>query len=132
MATKHLLIVDDKEDHRLVLADLLRSCGFRITTAESGKQALTQVSQDRIDVVITDFLMAEMNGLELIRAMARREWLVRTPVILLTANTREHLEVLADRAGAFCTVFKPVNFHSLLALIHSAMEQRRTVLSSCD
>lgn len=132
MATKHILIVDDEEDHRLLLADLLQSKGYSISTARDAKQALAQLSTQTVDLVITDFKMPEMNGLEFIRAMARREWLNMIPVILLTANLRENLEDLAKSAGAFSTVFKPFDFKSLLALIYSAIEQPEIVSSKCS
>jgi len=132
MPTKHILIVDDDDDHRMLLADLLESKGHIISLAENAKQALDKLSVQTVDLVITDFMMPEMNGLELIRAMATREWLSRIPVILLTANRRENLEELAKSAGAFATVFKPYDFKRLLALIHSAVEQSASLSSRCS
>ncbi len=129
METKHILIVDDEEDHRLLMADRLESEGYFISTAENAKEALAQLSIQNVDLVITDYMMPEMNGLELIRAMARREWLNEIPVILLTANSPENLEDLAKSAGAFSTVFKPFDHKGLLALIHSAMIQPEPVSS---
>ena len=132
MGTKHILIVDDEEDHRLVLADLLESKGYSISTASNAKEALARLSSQTVDLVITDFMMPEMNGLELIRALARKEWLIGIPVILLTADKSESLESLAESAGAFSTVFKPFDFKSLLALIHSAIEHPEPVPSKCS
>ena len=132
MATKHILIVDDEEDHRLVLADLLESKGYSISTASNAKQALAQLSSQTVDLVITDFMMPEMNGLELIRALARREWLTGIPVILLTADKSQNLEGLANSAGAYSTVFKPFDLKRLLVLIHSAIEQPEPVSSKCS
>jgi CheY-like chemotaxis protein len=132
METKHIMIVDDEEDHRLLLGDLLESKGYSISTAKNAKQALAQLSTQTVDLVITDFMMPEMNGLELIRAMAWKEWLNMIPVILLTANARENLEDLAKNAGAFSTVFKPFDNKSLLALIYTAMEQSVPISSNCS
>jgi CheY-like chemotaxis protein len=132
METIYILIVDDEDDHRLVLADLLESKGYSISTAKNAKQALAQLSTQTVDLVITDFMMPEMNGLELIRAMARSEGLNMIPVILLTANARENLEDLAKSAGAFSTVFKPFNNKSLLASVQSAIEQFVPVSSNCS
>ena len=127
MDTIHIMIVDDEEDHRLLLTDLLEAKGFRVSTAENGRQALAQISTQTVDLVITDFLMPEMNGLELIRALARSRWLNGIPVILLTANAGGNLEELAKSAGAFSTVFKPFEFKRLVPLIHSALEQSELV-----
>ncbi len=126
------MIVDDEEDHQLILADLLESKGYSISTANNAKQALAGISSRTVDLVITDFMMPEMNGLELIRALARKEWLKEIPVILLTADQSKDLEGLARIAGAYSTVFKPLNFDRLLTLIHSAIEQPQPVRSSCS
>ena len=122
MAAKHILIVDDEEDHRMLMADLLESKGFSTSTAENARQALAKLSNQPVDLVITDFMMPEMNGLELIRAMARRPWQNMIPVILVTANRRENLDELARSAGAFTTLFKPYDTRNLLSLVHSAIE----------
>lgn len=131
MEIKHILIVDDEEDHRLILADLLESKGYSISTAKNAKQALAEISSRTVDLVITDFMMPGMNGLELIRALARKEWLKGIPVILLTADQSENLEGLARSAGAYSTIFKPFDFNILLTLIHSAIEQPEPVPSGC-
>ena len=123
MDTKHIMIIDDEEDHRMLLGDLLESKGYTISVAENAKQALDMLSFQPVDLVITDFMMPGMNGLELIRAMANRPWLDMIPVILLTANQRENLEELARSAGALATVFKPYDFKRFLALVHSAIGQ---------
>lgn len=132
MESKHILIVDDEEDHRILLSDLLESKGFRISAASNGKEALAEMTTQTMDLVITDFMMPEMNGLELVRALARVEWLQRIPVILLTASYKENLESLARSAGAFSTVSKPVDFKILLALIHSAVVQPGSVSTRCS
>ncbi|MDX1412344.1 MAG: response regulator [Nitrospirales bacterium] len=132
METRHILIVDDEEDHRLILADLLESKGYSISTAKNAKLALAEISTRTVDLVITDFMMPGMNGLELIRALGRKEWLKGIPVILLTADKNENLKGLARCAGAYSTIFKPFNFNSLLTLIHSAIEQTEPVPSECS
>lgn len=123
LATKNVLIVDDEVDHRMVLADLLESYGYSTITAEGAKQALAKLSTRTVDLVITDFKMPEMNGLELIRAMANQGLLNQKPVILVTANTIENLEELAKSAGAFATLVKPYDHKTLLALIVSAINE---------
>jgi CheY-like chemotaxis protein len=74
METKHILIVDDEEDHRILLSDLLESRGVRISTASNAKEALGKMTTQMADLLITDFMMPEMNGLELVRALAKGEW----------------------------------------------------------
>ena len=128
--TKNILIVDDEYDHRLLLSDLLESRGFSPITAESGSEALEKLSTQRVNLVITDLMMPEMNGLELIRQMAMRTGLERTPVILVTGTPRESLEELAKSAGAFATVLKPYNVNRLITLITSALAQAESPSSN--
>ena len=121
--SKDILIVDDDCDHRLVLTDLLQSHGYTTVTAENGSEALAKLSTQFVSLVVTDFLMPGMNGLELIRNMATRHLLEKTPVILMTGTHRVHLEELARSAGALATVFKPYDIKRLLTLISAAIGQ---------
>ena len=117
------MIVDDDYDHRLLLTDLLQSHGYTIVTAENGREALVVLSSQSVGLVVTDLMMPGMNGLELIRNMANRHLLEKTPVILMTGTHREHLEAVARSAGALATVFKPYDIKRLLSLISAAIGQ---------
>jgi CheY-like chemotaxis protein len=62
-----LLIVDDEKNIRARLATFFEGCGHRVLTAESGARALEELSREPVDLVLTDYRMAELNGLELLR-----------------------------------------------------------------
>ncbi len=68
----HILLVDDDEDLRQMLAVALAGMGHRVTEAQDGKQAITLFSQNPTDVVVTDLVMPDKDGLELVRELKRQ------------------------------------------------------------
>lgn len=97
-----VLVVDDEEDIRDLLATMLARIGITATTADSGKSALQEFSRGGFDLVITDLRMPQMNGLELIKAI-RRQQSVKVPKIILVSGgidvsqtEDEELSSLAD------------------------------------
>jgi len=82
IAQKHILVVDDEPDVREVLAQALTIKGYRVTTAETGHEALRFAKSDRPDLLISDLQMEDADGLELI-ALVKAAY-PDLPVILLT------------------------------------------------
>jgi CheY-like chemotaxis protein len=80
-----ILVVDDEKEARELYAGYLRS-GFEVVEASNGVEALERLHDAQVDLVITDFHMPEMNGLELIRAMRGDERFERIPVIVQTSD----------------------------------------------
>ncbi|MDX2016515.1 MAG: response regulator [Planctomycetota bacterium] len=81
-----ILICDDEPHIRLVVAARLRGAGHTVTEAADGAEALRCAELERPDLVITDFQMPEMSGLDLACALAERPALANVPVIMLTAR----------------------------------------------
>jgi len=87
MKSKHSILIVDDEAHILqVLSMKLRTCGFDITTAVDGEDALHQAKVNVPDLVITDVQMPYMNGLELAHALSLNEATAHIPVVVLTAR----------------------------------------------
>jgi two-component system phosphate regulon response regulator PhoB len=87
MTTTHNILIVDDEAHILqVLSLKLRNCGYSITTAVDGEDAMHQVKQNPPDLVITDVQMPYMNGLELALALSSDSATKDIPVIMLTAR----------------------------------------------
>src|SRR2546423_12268913 len=80
-----ILVVDDTEDARDVLARLLRLGGFCAVTAEDGIEALKRLELDHPDLVLLDLMMPRMNGVELLEMMRQDPRWKKGPVMLLTA-----------------------------------------------
>src|SRR3954471_24659211 len=94
-----ILIVDDHEDTRRVLALLLRHSGYAAETAADGKSALRAMAAQRPGLVILDYNMPDMNGLEVLEAISARAALSDVPVILFTAVDAEYVLEPAERLG---------------------------------
>lgn len=97
MAT--VLVVDDLAAHRQLTGVLLaRESGWKVVYARSGIDALEKLATEPVDLILTDLLMPEMNGLELLRAVRRDH--PQIPVILMTASGSEYIAVQALQEGA--------------------------------
>ncbi len=117
----HILLVDDDVSLLKLLGMRLESRGYRLTTAESGREALRSLEVDRPDLVITDLRMDEMDGLMLFREVQRAA--PGLPVILLTAHGSIPDAVAATREGVFSFLTKPVDRDELFAAIEDALAQ---------
>ncbi|MCF7907570.1 MAG: response regulator [Candidatus Omnitrophica bacterium] len=83
MARK-VLLVDDEQDFLTLMSKLIISWGYDVVTASNGQEALELSSHDRPDVLILDYLMPDINGVELLREMRKAG--TRVPAIIFTAN----------------------------------------------
>jgi NtrC-family two-component system response regulator AlgB len=119
-----LLIVDDEKNIRANLATFLESCGHRVTTAASAAEALTALARDGGgDLILTDYRMAEMNGLELLREARRRD--PEAVVVLMTAYATVANAVAAMKAGAYDYLTKPFSLDQIQHVVERALEVRR-------
>lgn len=99
MASEKILVVDDEESMCNFLSIMLKKEGYRITTALSAKEALKKLDREAYDVVISDLKMKEMNGLELIDEINKRE--TGSYVIIMTAFATIESAIEALKKGAF-------------------------------
>jgi two-component system alkaline phosphatase synthesis response regulator PhoP len=86
MSGKKILVVDDEIHIVHVVAIKLRNNGYDVVTAENGALALAAALQEKPDVIVTDFQMPEMTGLELVEAVRNNPDLADIPIIMLTAR----------------------------------------------
>jgi two-component system chemotaxis response regulator CheY len=103
-----ILVVDDHQSMRRTIGDILRAVGLKtLVQAENGRQALEIMAQQRVDFVILDWSMPEMDGLTALRAIrANPDW-KDLPVLMVTAEAeREHV-VAAIESGVTNYVVKP-------------------------
>jgi DNA-binding response OmpR family regulator len=117
---KTILVVDDKESVRTLVADYLMAEGFRVVCAENGRAAMGEARQEKPDLILLDIMMPEMDGYEFVRAY-RREQL--TPIILLTARLDETDKVLGLELGADDYVTKPFGMRELVARIRAVLRR---------
>jgi CheY-like chemotaxis protein len=120
MITK-VLIVDDSLVERLLVESLLaRDGSFQVELAESGQQALEKIAEAPPDVVVTDLVMPDINGVELVRVI-RRQY-DRIPVVLMTAYGDESVAVEALEAGAASYVPKAQKAERLVETVRRVAE----------
>ena len=115
-----LLIVDDEKNIRANLASFFQSLGHDAQTAESGREARAMIEATPFDLVLTDFRMAEMNGLELLVEIRKRR--PESLVILMTAYATVENAVAAMKAGAFDYVTKPFSLDQIQHLADRALQ----------
>jgi CheY-like chemotaxis protein len=121
MTGQRILIVDDEESVLTVLRDSLgkRSDFRQITTATDGSSALEYLRKDSFDLVITDYRMAGMNGLELLEAV--RSIQPKARVILMTAYGSDELEAEAHRRQAYRYLAKPLEIGTFRRVVEEAL-----------
>ena len=116
MARK-ILIVDDDEMVLMALNELLKPVGYHVKTVSSGKEALNRIAEDCFDLLMLDIVMPEMDGFELCRRIREREDYRETPVVFLTAKSREGDRKEGMKAGANLFLSKPISPDKLLNVI---------------
>jgi len=122
-----ILVVDDDEDQRRVLALLLRRFGFKVTTAADGPAALEMVSIEEPDVILLDVNMPGLNGFEVCQRIKRNPETRLTPVVLVTTLTATEDRVRGIEAGADDFLSKPIDRNELLARTRSLLNLKAYV-----
>ena len=110
-----VLVVDDAEQTRCLIADELREAGCRVSTASDGVEAVEILETERVDLLFTDCDMPRMNGLELIRWS--RAHLPHVPAVLMTGHERDAVGAEAWHCGALRILLKPFSIEHLLMLV---------------
>ncbi|MCS5451562.1 two-component system response regulator GlrR [Enterobacter huaxiensis] len=116
----HLLLVDDDPGLLKLLGMRLVSEGYSVVTAESGQEGLKVLSREKIDLVISDLRMDEMDGMQLFTEIQKQQ--PGMPVIILTAHGSIPDAVAATQQGVFSFLTKPVDKDALYKAIDSALE----------
>lgn len=118
-----ILIVEDTPDFRQMMADILHGAGHDVAEAENGKVAIDQMATATFDLVVTDVLMPESDGIELIRALARNGWTL--PVLAVSGGGHSLPAAvslaLTEAAGAHRTLYKPFRAVELLTAVNELL-----------
>jgi DNA-binding response OmpR family regulator len=137
MQQRCVLVVDDIEDNCVLLDRFLKMSGYETILCDSGSAALSIISQRTPDIILLDWMMPGLTGLETLRAIRETHDGARLPVIMCTAIEEEMSVVTAINAGANDYMTKPISLPILRArmtmhlgqraVIHSLNNQRATV-----
>lgn len=112
---RRILVVDDEENTRIGLSKLLNQEGFEVFSAANGLEALDLMAQNRVNLVISDINMPDMNGLNFLRELSRR--FPSTHVIMITAYGGVESYLEAMNLGAFEYLHKPVRLDELRSIM---------------
>lgn len=124
MADKtRILIVDDKESERFLLGSLTKGWGFIPLSATSGPEALDMLNSEAIDLILSDMVMPNMDGLQFLKEV--RTGFGDIPFIMLTAHGSVNSAVAAIKEGASDYILKPVNPEELREVLRQALNYHR-------
>ena len=114
---KTVLIVDDSASMRQLVGFALKSAGYEVVIAVHGKDALEKVNGTKVDMVVTDLNMPEMDGIELIKQLRAKPSNKFTPIVMLTTESQEAKKQEGKLAGASGWIVKPFKPEQLIETI---------------
>src|SRR6267378_6504750 len=118
MSQEKVLIVEDEENERSGLAELVSSWGYRVETARDGVEGLEKATQWTPSIVVTDLKMPRMGGIELLERLAEESQAIA--VIVVTAQGSIDSAVQAMRQGAYDYITKPIDTDRLRTILQNA------------
>jgi phosphate regulon transcriptional regulator PhoB len=126
-----ILIVDDEESIRELLAYNLNKAGYRVLTAGDGTTAL-QMVEEGVDLVLLDIMLPGMDGFEVCRHLKEHKSTAQIPVIMLTAKDEEIDKVLGLELGADDYAVKPFSMRELLSRIKAVLRRSNVQIEKQD
>jgi two-component system, LuxR family, response regulator FixJ len=119
MNTPMVFVIDDQEAVRQALGEMLKVFGYTVETFASADAFLEQLSEPRAGCIVADVRMPGMDGIELVRELARRN--IHLPIVLISGHADVPMAVAAIKAGAEDFIEKPVDDAQLLAAINRCL-----------
>ena len=120
-----VLIVEDEPAQREVLAYNLEAEGFRVSKAENGEEALLLVKEDAPDLIVLDWMLPNVSGIEVCRRLKSRPETKGVPIIMLSARSEEVDRVRGLETGADDYVVKPYSIVELMARVRAHLRRVR-------
>src|SRR6187549_700470 len=102
-----VLVVDDSVTIRKVVSIILGESGYETITAENGEEALAKLKRERVDLVLTDFVMPKMNGFQFCREVRGDPSLRGLPIVLMSAKGDKIRGQFVQQTGAMDAITKP-------------------------
>ena len=130
MTGKTVLIVDDEAAIREMIAVALQMAGYRCLEAENAQSAHAIVVDHQPDIILLDWMMPEVSGIELARRLKRETAYADIPIIMLTARSEEDNKIQGLEAGADDYITKPFSPRELIARLKAVL--RRTATAGID
>ncbi|WP_108814224.1 phosphate regulon transcriptional regulator PhoB [Loktanella sp. Alg231-35] len=121
----HVLIIEDEAAQREMLAYNLEAEGFRVTRAEDGEEGLLSVQEEAPDVIVLDWMMPNLSGIEVCRRLKIRSDTQLIPIIMLSARSEDVDKVRGLETGADDYVVKPYSVSELMARVRTQLRRVR-------
>jgi two-component system cell cycle response regulator DivK len=115
--TQRILVVEDQEDNRRILRDLLTSGGFALLEATTGEEGVLMAEKHRPDLILMDVQMPVLDGYEATRRIKAQPELRHIPIVVVTSYALSGDDTKAREAGADAYVAKPFSPRELLATV---------------
>ena len=122
-----VLVVEDEAALATMLRYNLEKQGFRVDEAVDGQEALTRIAEFQPDIVLLDWMLPVMSGIEVCRQIRRRPQTRDLPVIMVTARTEDQDSVRGLNTGADDYITKPFNMEALLARMRALLRRSGAV-----
>ncbi len=122
MSRKRILVVEDQEDNRRILRDLLTTAGYDIVEATNGRDALAAAAEHRPDLILMDIQLPVLDGYETTRRLKSDPTLKAIPVIVITSYALSGDETKARAAGCDDYVTKPYSPRQVLAKVREYLQ----------
>jgi two-component system, chemotaxis family, chemotaxis protein CheY len=113
----NILVVDDSASMRQLVSFTIKDAGYGVTEAVNGKDALAKASASKLDMVITDLNMPEMDGIELIKQLRGKADYKFIPIVMLTTESQEGKKQEGKQAGASGWIVKPFKPEQLMEVV---------------
>ena len=117
--SRRILVIEDHEENRRLLRDLLTGAGYEMLEAETGEEGLGLAAQHRPDLILMDIQLPGLDGYEVTRRLKANPELRAIPIIVVTSYALSGDEAKAREAGSDAYVTKPFSPRELLAKIRS-------------
>ena len=114
---KRILVVDDSQTMRQMVAFTLRESNFEVVEAEHGQDALAKLDGQKLDLIVTDLNMPVMDGITFIREVRSRPATRYLPILMLTTESQQEKKLAGKAAGATGWIVKPFDPPKLLTVI---------------
>lgn len=114
---KMILVVDDSASMRQLVTFTLKDAGYDVIAAINGKDALSKMTGAKIDMIVTDLNMPEMNGIDMIKKVRSNPSYKFTPIVMLTTESQESKKQEGKQAGASGWLVKPFTPDQLIGTI---------------
>lgn len=121
LSNSKILVVDDHPDLRGYVAGILRSRGYQVILASNGANGFEIAKQQHPDLIVTDLMMPQVSGIEMIGRIRKDKEIQGTPTILLTAKADEQTRIEGTERGADAYLSKPFNDRELLAEVRNLL-----------